>query len=157
MIPEKVQLRDVEATDLPVFFEHQRDPVATEMAAFPSRDRDRFMEHWKKILAEPKNMVRTILYDGEVAGNVVSFPGSGMTLIGYWIGREYWGRGIATRALRQFLRVVTERPLFAFVARHNVGSIRVLEKSGFTLVADEYRESENEGPVEEFLFRLNGS
>ena len=155
MLPEKVRLREVKMADLPIFFKHQRDPVAAEMAGFLSRDREHFMAHWKKILAEPSNTLRTILDDGEVVGNVVSFPEAGRMLIGYWIGREYWGRGIATRALQQFLRVVTERPLFAYVARHNVGSIRVLEKSGFSRIADERQESNQEESIEEFLFRLN--
>jgi hypothetical protein len=35
-----------------VFFEHQRDAEANQMAAFPARDRDAFMEHWAKILAD---------------------------------------------------------------------------------------------------------
>ena len=36
----EVLLRDVEEDDLTIFFEHQRDPVANEMAAFAARDRD---------------------------------------------------------------------------------------------------------------------
>ena len=42
-------------------------------------------------------------------------------LVGYWIGRRDWGRGIATRALALFLERVTTRPLYAFVAVNNVG------------------------------------
>jgi len=45
-----VLLRDVQDSDLPVFFEQQLDPQATRMAAFPSRSRDAFMAHWKKSL-----------------------------------------------------------------------------------------------------------
>ena len=52
-------------------------------------------------------------------------------MIGYWIGRDFWGRGIATAALAAFIAQVKERPLHAFVATHNVGSIRVLEKCEF--------------------------
>lgn len=47
-------------------------------------------------------------------------------------GKEHWG-SVATRALAAFLRLVTERPLHAHVAQHNVGSRRVLEKCGFGL------------------------
>ena len=50
---------------------------------------------------------------------------SGLTLVGYWLGREFWGRGVATRALARFLGVVTGRPLHARVATNNQGSIRV--------------------------------
>jgi RimJ/RimL family protein N-acetyltransferase len=52
-------------------------------------------------------------------------------LVGYWIGKEYWGRGIATAALQEFLTHLKMRPLHAYVAKHNKASIRVLEKCGF--------------------------
>jgi RimJ/RimL family protein N-acetyltransferase len=51
--------------------------------------------------------------------------------VGYWLGRSYWGRGIATRALALFLPLVPARPLYAHVASHNTGSMRVLVKCGF--------------------------
>jgi RimJ/RimL family protein N-acetyltransferase len=136
-----IQLREVMEADLPIFFEHQADPEATRMAAFPARDRDAFTAHWKKVLADRSVMIRTILLDGEVAGNVVCFSQSGMPLVGYWIGRSYWGRGIATRALAKFLAIVSARPLYALVAKHNLGSIRVLEKCGFKVCGEE------KGPV----------
>jgi hypothetical protein len=41
-----IALRDVNDGDLPIFFEHQYDPIANEMAAFPARERDAFMAHW---------------------------------------------------------------------------------------------------------------
>lgn len=74
---------------------------------------------------------QTILYDEQVAGNIVSFERDGVREIGYWIGREFWGRGIATRALTRFLEISKTRPLHAYVVRDNVASIRVLEKCGF--------------------------
>ena len=48
----KIQLRNVEANDLPLFFEHQRDPIAVAMVAFNSRDRAAFDQHWAKLLAD---------------------------------------------------------------------------------------------------------
>jgi RimJ/RimL family protein N-acetyltransferase len=42
-------------------------------------------------------------------------------------------KGIATAALRKFLLVVQERPLYAWVAQSNAASICVLEKAGFML------------------------
>jgi RimJ/RimL family protein N-acetyltransferase len=73
--------------------------------------------------------------------------------MGYWIGREFWGRGVATTAVRLYLTEVTERPIHAFVALHNVGSQRVLEKNGFTRASDE-PEIADDG-VAELLFVLN--
>lgn len=151
-----VLLRAVDGSDLPVFFEHQRDPEANRMAAFAARDRDAFMAHWSRIL-EGQSVVRTIVADGQVAGNVVSWEHSGRVEVGYWIGREFWGRGIATRALNAFLREVTTRPLYAHVAEHNVASIRVLEKCGFT-ISDEEPESSDEPDdgVVEVILKLEG-
>ena len=130
----RVTLRDVRDDDLPTFFEHQSDPEANRMANFPPRDRDAFMAHWAKILGDDRGTARTVEVDGAVAGNIVSWVHDGERDVGYWIGREHWGEGVATAALGAFLTIVEERPLFAHVAEHNVGSIRVLEKCGFALV-----------------------
>lgn len=127
-----VFLRNVTPEDLPSFFEHQRDPDAARMAAFPSRDRDAFDAHWAKILADENVIVRTILHGEQVAGNIGSWQSCGRWLICYWIGKEYWNRGIATQALREFIRIVGTRPLFGCVAKGNTASMRVLEKCGFT-------------------------
>lgn len=129
----EVTIRPVRENDLPILFEHQLDPEANAMAAFPPRDRDAFMAHWQKILSDPACVARTIELDGAVAGNIGSFDFQGRREVGYWIDRAFWGRGVATRALTEFLRdVETTRPLFAGVIPHNVGSIRVLEKGGFS-------------------------
>jgi RimJ/RimL family protein N-acetyltransferase len=130
---EIVELREVVETDLPVFFQHQLDPEANRMAGFSPRARDAFMAHWAGILRDDSGMAKTVLVDGEVAGNVVSFEMEGQRLVGYWIGKRYWGKGVATRALSTFLELETARPLHARVAASNVASIRVLEKCGFAV------------------------
>jgi RimJ/RimL family protein N-acetyltransferase len=132
-----VRLRDVIEDDLPIFFEHQSDPDANRMAAFPARSIDAFRTHWAKILGDKSLTVRTILLDGQVAGNIGCWEQDGKQLIGYWIGKEHWGKGVATKALSDLLGVVQARPLFACVAKHNIASIRVLEKCGFTIDAGE--------------------
>jgi RimJ/RimL family protein N-acetyltransferase len=129
-----VALRNVEEDDLPIFFRHQDDPDAARMAAFPRRDHEAFMTHWRtKVLANPENMTRAVIVDGRVAGNVVAWTGDGRRFVGYWLGQEHWGRGVATRAVAAFLEQERTRPLFAWVAETNRASIRVLEKSGFAL------------------------
>jgi RimJ/RimL family protein N-acetyltransferase len=92
------------------------------------------MAHWTKILADGSVAKKTVVFRGEVAGNVVAFDRGGKRLVGYWIGTKHWGRGIASRALEGLLDHVAERPLYAFVATHNIASRRVLEKCGFTEV-----------------------
>jgi len=135
-----VVLRDVVDNDLPIFFEFQLDPDANHMAAFTAKnptDREAFTAHWEKILAAPTVIVRTIVTDGQVAGSVLSYVEDGRPEVSYWIGRAYWGRGIATRALAVFLAYAnTERPIHARVARDNLRSIRVLEKCGFTVTGE---------------------
>jgi RimJ/RimL family protein N-acetyltransferase len=130
---DKIHLRDVIEADLPTLFEHQMDPEANRMAAFTPRNRDEFFVHWNKILADDTVAKKTILFNGRVAGSIVSFERDDEREVGYWIGREYWGRGIATTALSEFLVQEKTRPLFAHVAKHNMASIRVLEKCGFTV------------------------
>jgi RimJ/RimL family protein N-acetyltransferase len=132
-----VRLRDIEAADLPVLFEHQRDPIANELAAFPPRAREPFMAHWERILADETLLAQAILADGRLAGHVGSFERDGRREVGYWIGREFWGGGVASAALAAFLDLETARPLYAGVARGNAASLRVLEKSGFGVCGEE--------------------
>ena len=135
----KIQLRDVEAGDLPLFFEHQRDPIAVAMVAFNSRDRAAFDQHWAKLLADDSCLKKTIVIVSAVSaeklvvGNIGSWTAEGKREIGYWIDRAFWGRGVATQALSAFLCLEPIRPLYAGVAKHNVASIRVLQKCGFKL------------------------
>jgi RimJ/RimL family protein N-acetyltransferase len=150
-----VVLREVTEEDLPIFFEHQRDPEANRMAAFPARDPDAFTAHWAKILADERNITRAVIADGKVAGNIGSWEQSGQRLVGYWIGREFWGRGVATLALSAFLSEVATRPLYAHVVTTNVASIRVLEKCGFTISAEDTASLEEpEDGVVEVVMKL---
>ena len=152
----EVRLRSVEDGDLDVFFDHQVDPKAIEMAAFPARDKDQFAAHWAKIRADDTVVARTIVADGMVAGNIGSWQQNGQRLLGYWVGRAHWGRGVATEALARFVDELSTRPLYAHVAVHNVGSIRVLEKCGFR--RDRVQEAKAPAPddgVEEFIFVLD--
>ena len=147
-------LRDVIEDDLAIFFEHQQDADARRMAAFPGREWDAFVTHWRtKVFAEPSAKARTVELNGRVAGYVSSWESDGKCLIAYWFGKEYWGQGIATAAVAEFLLFhETKRPLHAYVARANVGSIRVLEKSGFRALGPPTAGADG---VEEIMFRLD--
>jgi RimJ/RimL family protein N-acetyltransferase len=147
----RVRLRDVRDDDLPTLFEHQTDPEANRMANFDARDRDAFMTHWAKILADESLVAKAVVHDDAIVGNVVSWTHDGERDVGYWIGREHWGKGVATAALGALLAELQERPLFAHVAEHNVGSIRVLEKCGFSNVGSVVLPEEG---VTELLYRL---
>ncbi len=129
---ETIQLRDVEAADLALIFEHQRDPVAVAMVDFRSRGAMAFAEHWAKILADDTVLKQTVVVDGEIAGHIGSWTSDGKRELGYWLDRAFWGRGIATAAITAYLRLEPIRPLHAVVAKHNAASLRVLQKCGFT-------------------------
>ncbi|MDO9457706.1 GNAT family N-acetyltransferase [Nocardioides sp.] len=151
-----VRLRTIEDGDVDVFFDHQADPLAVEMAAFPARDRDRVVAHWARLRADDTLVTRTIVADGVVAGNIVSWPDDGKQFLGYWVGREWWGRGVATRALALLLDEVPVRPLRAHVVAHNFGSIRVLEKCGFRRdLEEEAAAPASDDGLEELTFVLD--
>ena len=140
-----LRLRRLLESDLQVLFDHQPEPEANRLAAFPAREPAAFMEHWHGIMADRKVMIRTILFHGQVTGYVMRFPWHEKQEIGYWIGRAFWGQGIATEAVSQFLRFCKTRPLFAGVARQNLPSMRVLEKCNFRPLSED---------PEEIVYRL---
>lgn len=129
------------------------------MAAFTVKDpadKGAFMEHWRRILADEAIMKKTILFDGDVVGNVLSFEQSGEREVSYWIAKKYWGKGVATKALSEFLDLVKTRPLYARAAKDNFASIRVLEKCGFEISGEDKGFSNARGEeVEEFILELS--
>ena len=155
-------LREVVDGDLPLFFAFQLDPDANYMAAFTTRDpadREAHTAHWNKIMADPTVIIRTIVCDGQVVGSVSSYEESGKPEVTYWIGRAYWGKGIATRALTVFLaQANSTRPIYARVARDNLGSRRVLEKCGFQVIGEMKGFANARGAeIEELLLELPAS
>ena len=155
VVVSEVELRDIEAQDLHALFEHQRQPDANQMAAFPARDRTDFMEHWKRILADKSIIKKAIVFRGDLASNIVSFVQGGARQVGYWIEQRFWGKGIATQALSLFLEFVEVRPLYAHVAKQNIASIRVLDKCGFKLHGQgTVIDTRGAAEVEELTFEL---
>ena len=150
----EISLRDVVESDLPIFYEQQLDPEANAMAAFPPRDRESFMTHWAKIMAAKSVILKTILFNSQVAGNIVCWEQDGEREVGYWVGKEYWGKGVATKALAEFLNQVKTRPLVAHVAKHNIASRRVLEKCGFILIKEDKYYNISGEEIEEVILKL---
>ena len=109
------------------------------------------MAHWAKTLANDSALTWTVVSDnGEVAANIGCWEADGRRFVGFWIGREFWGRGLATQALAELLDLVDARPLHAHVVKSNVASIRVLEKCGFVKVG----KLAGDDGVEELLLEL---
>jgi RimJ/RimL family protein N-acetyltransferase len=126
-----VTLRQVVEDDLPIFHRHQSDPVALAMAQVPARDEAAYLARWRGFLEDEAFGKRTVLADGALAGQVISFDRDGVRELGYWIGREFWGQGIARAAVQQYLAIERRRPLHAVVAEPNAASRRILASCGF--------------------------
>lgn len=154
-----VHLREVAEADLPIFFEHQLDTEANYMAAFTRKDLanwEAFRAFWARILGDNTITIRTILCDGQVAGHVSKYEESPEhPEVTYWLGKPFWGKGIATAALQALLLHCTTRPIYARAAKDNHASLRVLEKCGFTIVGeDKGFANARDHEVEEFLLQL---
>lgn len=130
-------LREATDADLEALFVHQADPSVKAMADHPGREREAFFVHMRtKVLGQPNSILQIIDVGGVVTGNVVSWLHEGQWNLGYVLGPAWWGKGLASWAVERFLGTMRKRPLFADVARHNVGSQRVLEKNGFVRVGE---------------------
>lgn len=152
----KVVLRDVVAADIPTLYAYQSDPVANRLAGFVPRSRPDFTAHWKKILKNPAVDKKLILLNGSPAGYLVCFirirPDRE---VGYWIAREQWGKGLATKALRLFLKEYRERPLYARVAKHNTASLKVVQNNGFTITGEDTFSNAAGEKYDEFVLTLS--
>jgi RimJ/RimL family protein N-acetyltransferase len=135
-----IRLRPVQDADLDQLFVFECDPAAVAMAAFtrpdPS-DRQAFESHYRRVRADPNNMLYAIEQDGVLVGQVASFFMDGSREISYWIDPARWGQGLAGAALEAFLEVEPTRPIFARVAEHNTASRKVLTRSGFVEIGRE--------------------
>jgi RimJ/RimL family protein N-acetyltransferase len=137
--PPDILLRRTHAADLPRLHAMELDEASNALAGTKPRDWPTFHDRWMQILADVDDGVlgvipRVVIADGSVVGAVNISPHEGRSAIGYWVAREWWGRGIATRAVGMMLGEFTRRPLIATASAANLPSIRVLEKHGFVLV-----------------------
>ena len=145
--------------DLPVLFMQQLDAEANYMVAFTAKDptdEDEFFDRWNEILVDPTLTARSIVYGDQLIGHIESFDQFGKPSVGYWLDKDFWGRGLATAALESFLQIVATRPLYARVAKDNIGSIRVLQKNGFTIDSEDKGFAHARGKqVEEYIMKLD--
>ncbi|WP_274562668.1 GNAT family N-acetyltransferase [Streptomyces spiramyceticus] len=155
-----VSLREVVDSDVPVFFSHMSDPEAIQVAAFVAKnppDRAAFNAHWARMRASDEIFVRTVVVDGAVAGHAAVYGPAEEREVTYWVDRAYWGRGVATAALRGLLALVPERPLYARAAADNTGSARVLQKCGFVVIGHDRGFANGRGAeVDELVLTLTG-
>ena len=144
----RVRLRPLKVIDAPALADEANDPrvARTLRDYFPKPysvdDALRFIEEAQSGSGPATQFV--IEADGEVAGVMGLFVGEDVLRrngeIGYWLGHRWWGRGIATAAVRLVVDYAFGelglRRVYAEVFGNNPMSLRVLQKAGFEL---EYR------------------
>lgn len=157
-IENKIELAKTTAKDLETLFIFQLDREANYLAAFISKDlmdKSAYMKKWKNLINDKSINVQTILLDGNIAGSLARFEMDGKSEITYWIGKEYWGKGVATSALNIFLEIEKVRPLYARVAFDNFGSQKVLEKCGFKKIGtDKFFANARKKEINEIIYEL---
>ena len=151
-------LRRSVAADLELFFTFQLDPDANHLAAFTAADpfdKAAYISKYAKFLDDPTINMQTILVGNSIVGSIAKFVMGGQAGITYWIDKKYWGKGVASKALQQFLQTETTRPIFGHVAFDNLGSQRVLEKAGFIRAgSDKGFANGRQAEVEEYIYKL---
>jgi RimJ/RimL family protein N-acetyltransferase len=159
MANKNITLTETKKEDLHAFFEFQLDKEANYLAAFTAKDpsdKTAYMEKYTKFLTDPTIHTRTIKVNGVIAGSVAKFVMEGDAEITYWIGRSFWGQGVATTALEAFLKMEQTRPIYGRVAFDNYGSQKVLEKCGFVKTGmDKGFANARQAEIEEYIYKLS--
>jgi RimJ/RimL family protein N-acetyltransferase len=154
-----IKLRPTEMADLGILFEFQLDKEAGYLAAFMPKDptdKSAYMSKYTKLLRNPTVNNQTIIVDNIIVGSVAKFIMEGDVEITYWLDRNFWGQGIATKALNKFLAIETTRPIFGRVAFDNFGSQKVLENCGFAKIGSDYGfANARQKEIEEFIYKLD--
>ncbi len=95
-------LRPTTITDLETLFVFQTDETANRLAAFTTKDpndKSGYILKYSKLLDDPTVNMKTIMISDQIAGSISKFQIEGNAEITYWIDRNYWGNGVATKAL----------------------------------------------------------
>lgn len=151
-----IALRDYEAGDVDRLVELANNENVSRylVYTFPYPYTKEDAKYWiEKGAHENGAVTKVIQFERTFVGSIGITPRTGwrshLAEIGYWLGERFWGRGIATEALRQ----MTERAfskswldkLFAPVLAPNAASMRVLEKNGYELEGILKEEVEKDG------------
>lgn len=107
------------------------------------------------VTSNPPETTFCIEVDGEAAGGIGFMLHSDIERVsaevGYWLGRNCWGRGICTEALRAITAYAIANHgltrLYALPFAHNAASCRVLEKAGYVLEGHLRRSAIKDGQI----------
>lgn len=158
MLNRQVALRQTLKPDLELFFQFQLDKEGNYLAAFTpkdGRDKKAYLAKFTRLLADPTINMQTILLDDTIVGSIAKFEIEGKAEITYWIDRNFWGKGIATAALKNFLVMEKMRPIFGRVAFDNFGSQKVLVNCDFAMIGtDRGFANARQMEIEEHIYKL---
>lgn len=153
-----IKLRPTTISDLDILFQFQLDKEGGYLAAFMPNDptdKSAYLNKYTKLLNDPTVNNQTILLNTIIVGSIAKFVMEGHSEITYWIDRNFWGKGIATKALKTFLSIETNRPIFGRVAFDNFGSQKVLTRCGFVKIGtDKGFANARQAEVEECIYKL---
>ncbi len=153
-----INLRPTKISDLDTLFQFQLDKEGGYLAAFmPKNHTDKlaYIDKYTKLLGDSTVNNQTIILDNIIVGSIAKFIMEDNAEITYWIDRKFWGQGIATKALKNFLDIETTRPIFGRVAFDNFGSQKVLEKCGFIKIgSDRGFANARKTEIEEYIYKL---
>jgi ribosomal-protein-alanine N-acetyltransferase len=138
----EVTIRNLRIKDAASMARNANNPkVAANLRdRFPHPYTRKDAEEWiRRIRSATPETAFAIAAGDEVVGGIGYMPQADVARftaeIGYWLAEPYWGRGIATRAVRALvdhLFATTDLVrLYAYVFETNPASARVLEKAGF--------------------------
>ena len=159
MTQRTISLTETEKDELNIFFEFQLDKEANHLAAFTSKDptdKAAYIEKYSRHLADPTIHMRTIRVNDVIAGSIAKFVMDNEAGITYWIDKAFWGQGVATTALHDFLKIEPARPIYGHVAFDNYASQKVLKKCGFVKVGtDKGFANARQAEIEEYIYKLS--
>lgn len=101
---------------------------------------------------KPEEYALAIESNGEIVGSIsiMKIDWHNMKAeMGYWVGEEYWGKGIATKAIKKFTKEVFRKfklkRVEAYPYSYNKASQRVLEKAGYKLEGERRKAAKHHG------------
>jgi [ribosomal protein S5]-alanine N-acetyltransferase len=155
----RIALFETEISDLNAFYQFQLDKEANYLAAFTPKeplDETAYINKFTIHLADPTINMKSIKFNDILVGSIAKFMRGNEAEITYWIDRKFWGQGIATVAMKEFLKMETNRPIHCRVAFDNFGSQKVLEKCGFTKIGkDRGYAPARQKEIEEYIYQLS--
>lgn len=130
-----MRIRDVQEDDLESLFEMQKDPESRWMAGFGSKDfenKEAFLHRMSKISKDEDSIYKVVEHELQVVGNVGKWVYEQKPELMYEIDKRFRGIGLASAAVKDFLLIFAERPLYAHTTADNLASQAILRKFGFS-------------------------